>query len=187
MFSCKSTCLSEPTQEWTPLVYKYIFRMIILKISLWRCQAGALTSSCALIMILFINHEWIFGGSWDAEIRLQTTRQGMRDPHYQWIGSIRNRQGTSDDTDTQEGHKTSSIIWFLKFVLLLRRLMQALRHLIQIPRIMNPIITWSAWSEGKLMMIHPDCSGYCDGSDATFNIWNFVFSTEMSKWKSVSN
>ena len=23
----------------------------------------------------------------------------MRDPHYQWIGSIRNRQGTSDDTD----------------------------------------------------------------------------------------
>ena len=37
----------------------------------------------------------------------------MRDPHYQWIGSIRNRQGTSDDTDTQEGHKTSSIFWFL--------------------------------------------------------------------------
>ena len=129
--------------------------MIILKISLWRCQAGALTSSCALIMILFINHEWIFGGSWDAEIRLQTTRQGMRDPHYQWIGSIRNRQGTSDDTDTQEGHKTSSIIWFLKFVLLLRRLMQALRHLIQIPRIMNSIITWSAWSEWGLMMILP--------------------------------
>lgn len=64
-------------------------------------------------MILFINHEWIFGGSWDAKIRLQTTRQSMRDPHYQWIGSIRNRQGTWDDTATQEGYKTSSIFWFL--------------------------------------------------------------------------
>ena len=102
-----------------PMFVNKSWTLIILKISLWRRQAGALTSSCALIMILFINHEWILGGSWDAKIRLQTTRQGMRDPHYQWIGSIRNRQGTSDDTDTrQEGHKTSSIIWFIAIVLL---------------------------------------------------------------------
>ena len=145
-------------------------------------------------MILFINHEWIFGGSWDAKIRLQTTRQSMRDPHYQWIGSIRNRQGTWDDTDTQEGHKTSSIFWFLgaRTSLAETDASIATPHSDSKNHERNPIITWSSWS--RRQMIKPGTS-FCTsrmfrilptGRAARIGIWSWcVFSTEMSKGKSV--